>query len=113
MDYCPRKIEDHGNPETSTLIYVNKYDVWRENGTCSYCGSMNPDTLMEALEAGTVTIGATDKSYKIYVDGSKKFYFQHFSEAQMKRFIELFNERRIRFSGGIGFYVFPYFFMKK
>jgi hypothetical protein len=40
---------------------------------------------------------------------SAKFYFQHLSDAQQNRFIELFNEKRIKFSGGYSFYVMPFF----
>jgi hypothetical protein len=38
-----------------------------------------------------------------------KFYFPHLSDEQRTRFIELFNEKRIKFSGGYGFYVMPFF----
>jgi len=38
------------------------------DNTCQYCGSMNPDTLMARIRAGTVRITGTDKDYKIYVD---------------------------------------------
>jgi len=110
--------------------------------TCQYCGSMHPDTLMARIEAGTVRIEATDKSYKLYVrnDGgdvfkqtyrncppksdctyencdhwvtrdqdTTKFYFQHLSIEQRKRFVELFNERKLPFEEGDGFYVLPFF----
>lgn len=40
---------------------------WRDDGTCSYCGSLNPDILFAAIEAGTAELGATDKNYKLYV----------------------------------------------
>lgn len=52
---------------------------WLEDGTCSYCGSMHPDELFRAIEEG-VEITPTDKSYKIYVGSTRKFYFQHLSE---------------------------------
>lgn len=39
---------------------------WREDGTCSYCGSMSPEKLFQAIEAGCVVDG-TDKNYKLYV----------------------------------------------
>lgn len=137
---CPRRVED--GTYGASVFKFDRDDSWRPDGTCSYCGSIDPDDLMERLEAGTVQIGATDKSYKIYVsnDGGEpffqthrtddkpfsgwdsplhtwvtqetsmaKFYFQHLSKEQMIRFIELLNEGRIKFSGGIGFYVKPYF----
>lgn len=41
---------------------------WRESdNSCSYCGSLNNDYLMERLERGDVEVGPTDKSYKVYV----------------------------------------------
>ena len=142
-------------------------DFWRESGTCSHCGSLSGDKLMEMLEAGTCELGSTDKSYRVYVEGvpnprvgqkrvvsianhkasesyvpftvaehaaiaaqsgwvspvegkswvmvrdepetiTAKFYFQHWTEAQMRRSIELYNDKKIKFRG-VGFYVSPYF----
>ncbi|MDE2102759.1 MAG: hypothetical protein KGL39_36275 [Patescibacteria group bacterium] len=40
---------------------------------------------------------------------SHKFYFMHLSNDQMTRFVELYNAKRIKFEGGMGFYVMPYF----
>lgn len=73
-------------------------DTWRpvENGdlTCSYCGSMHPDKVLEISEkiiAGddTFSLSGTQKSYKIYVrqkgvtnasQGGIKFYSHHAPE---------------------------------
>jgi hypothetical protein len=48
-------------------------DTWRSRGdayaidpTCSYCGSIQPEALFAAIEAGA-EIGPTDKNYKVYV----------------------------------------------
>jgi hypothetical protein len=38
-----------------------------------------------------------------------KFYFQHLSSEQCDRFIALYNEKRLKFEGGFGFYVLPFF----
>lgn len=43
---------------------------------------------------------------------SSKFYFQHFSSDQMRRFIELMNAGKLKMHGGYGFYRLP-FFVKK
>ena len=117
--------------------------VWTMDDSCSYCGSLHPDLLMERLEAGTVTLDPTDKSYKIYVhanpgseqfityyrdsefdpgggDPSKwiwtskpasqcKFYFQHLSNDQMLRFIELLNDKKLKLNYPGHFYVTPFF----
>jgi hypothetical protein len=88
------------------------------NGRCDYCGSLDPETFMQRVEDGTILLGATDKSYKVYVDpapGSNplqsiKFYFQHLNETQMRRFVDLFNKQKLKFKGpGESFYVWPFF----
>jgi hypothetical protein len=40
-----------------------------------------------------------------------KFYFEHLSREQMTRFIELYNQRKLKFDGG-GFYRLPYFMVR-
>lgn len=70
---CPRRLE---SPMPQGGIYEDHY---REDGTCSYCGSMNPDTFMQRLLAGDIEVGPTDKSYKVYVrnrggEGFKQTY---------------------------------------
>lgn len=42
-----------------------------------------------------------------------KFYFQHLSQEQRDRFIALYNEKRIKFEGDYGFYVLPFFCVRK
>ena len=67
-------------------------DYWRFDGTCNYCGSINPDQLFQAIEDGC-EIGPTDKNYKVYLEGAKapkvrgacKFYFQHLSETAQRK----------------------------
>lgn len=72
-DICPRF-----QPGPWTFTGESNWDRLPD-GTCQYCGSMNPDTFMARVEAGTVLLGATDKSYKVYVrnnggDGFKQTY---------------------------------------
>lgn len=57
---CPRRSE-------SAFDRREGADRWRNDDTCSWCGSLNPDILMARLEAADIEIGPTDKSYKIYV----------------------------------------------
>lgn len=107
---CPRRIEgpDIAGSDPSK-------DAWRPDDTCSFCGSVNPDVLMARIEAGTVQLGPTDKRYKIYVENEggdpigTKFYFQHFSEDQRRRFVDLHNERRLHIGHPGHFYVLPFF----
>lgn len=60
MQPCPRKSE-------ATLSSQLKHDSrWRDDGTCSYCGSLSPELFFKAIEEG-VEIGPMDKDYKVYV----------------------------------------------
>ena len=58
---CPRRDEMFGGAGARVFKLPDE-DHWRENNTCSYCGSMNPDEFMAKCEAGIV-LGASDKSY--------------------------------------------------
>lgn len=114
------------------------YSMWPDDGHCKQCGSLNADVFMARLEAGDVEVVPTDKNYKVYVHnkgGDKfkhshsgkmddlagkwscttderdetKFYFQHLSEPQMKRFVELLNEKKLNIGAPGHFYRMPYF----
>lgn len=114
---CARRSESfHGAVSPGELP-----DTWREDGSCSYCGSLNPDTFLKLVEEG-VLLGPTDKNYKVYLDGAGmkqtyrncprdakctgpddcthwvtrdvdrgKFYFQHLNAEQRTEFIRLLN----------------------
>jgi hypothetical protein len=96
-------------------------DSWRPDNTCSYCGSLSPEVFMARLDAGDVELGPTDKNYKVYVANAAgaefghfaKFYFQHLSEAQQIRFVELLNAKRLKFGMPGHFYRLPYFITPK
>lgn len=165
MHPCPRQFE------VSTKTRFHSY--WRDDDTCSYCGSLNPDVLFKAIEAG-YTIDPTDKNYKIYIHRPNpnadkpaiiassnaaeapgdnwifltkqniaslcagfskqdydyaqqwnldrwvmiskhppmkqdKFYFQHFTEEECQKFIELYNSRKMKLGYPGRFYVSPFF----
>lgn len=57
---CPRRVE-------SPFQLSHGPDAWREDDTCSYCGSLNPETFLARLETGDVSLEPTSKSYKVYV----------------------------------------------
>lgn len=132
---CPRGAENSDDGRA----------VWTGDSNCSYCGSLHPDVFMERIEAGTVKLCPTDKSYKVYVhaepdsagffqtfrgpddpggdDPSKwvwttretnqtKFYFQHLSVDQRKRFVELLNEKKLKLDVPGYFYRLPFFIAK-
>lgn len=109
--YCPRGA----GPDSPFKAPFNGEATWRDDGTCSYCGSLRPDLLFAQIERGA-KIGPTDKSYKIYVDlighqvrGAGKFYFQHLSDEEQTRFIELINTKAMNIGFPGHFYVLPYF----
>ena len=87
---------------------VSRSDHWRPDRTCSYCGSISPAALFEAIDAGE-ELGPTDKSYKVYVGRGRKFYFQHFSDENKALFIALFNEGKVKIREPGYFYVLPFF----
>lgn len=67
MHTCPRRAKTGMDRDNSPLRHGGRdLDRWRKDRTCSYCGSMHPDDLMQAIRDGKV-IGPTDKSYKFYV----------------------------------------------
>lgn len=109
-----------------------------DDGSCKYCGSLNADIFMARLEAGNCSLDPTDKNYKVYIHnngGEKfkqthsgkydplyeqwnwvtdeieqtKFYFEHLSEGQKQRFVELLNEGKIKLNYPGYFYNKPYF----
>lgn len=102
---CPRRLLPGG------------VDVWRDHGSCSYCGSLHPDVFMERALAGTIRLGPTDKAYKVYVepvDGAEplpsvKFYFHHLSEEQMDAFVVGLNGKQFKFGYPGYFYTLPFF----
>lgn len=107
---CPRRNDAYSN----VSAYLTQ-DTWEGRyGTCSYCGSMHPDSFMKALENGTLTLGPTDKNYKVYVNGdatdkATKFYFSHLSQEQQKRFLELLKEGKLIIGEPGHFYQLPFF----
>lgn len=93
------------------FMNLEEKDQWRGDDTCSYCGSLSPEKLFEAIEAGA-ELGPTDKNYKVYVSGAgfeNKFYFQHLSVEEQARFVTLLNERKVNVGYPGHFYVLPFF----
>jgi hypothetical protein len=61
MQPCPRQTN-----EATMSVQLAHQSHWREDGTCSYCGSLSPDQFFEAIAKGA-EFGPTDKNYKVYV----------------------------------------------
>ena len=102
---CPRRGES-----AMGLREAGNVDFWRgSDAGCSYCGSMSPADFFAAVEVGE-PVGPTDKSYKAYVGGAhKKFYFQHLSKAEQDRFIDLYNQKKMKIGFPGHFYSRPFF----
>ncbi|WP_297827405.1 hypothetical protein [Mycobacterium sp.] len=64
---CPRRAEAiHQAPGPDT--WTSRESLSGGIGpTCSYCGSLHPDTFMEKIRAGWI-VEPTDKPYKAYLD---------------------------------------------
>ena len=118
LELCPRRVQEFGD---TSRFKVPQTDEWREDRTCSWCGSMSPEYFFEAIEAGC-KITPTDKNYKVYVDGiinvfsvpnnnHSKFYFQHFIKEQCIKFIDLYNNSKIKIGYPGHFYVNPFFML--
>ena len=118
LELCPRRVQEFGD---TSMFNLPQTDKWKEDRTCSWCGSMSPEYLFEAIEAG-LEIGPTDKNYKIYINprnisifafdlpkGAPKFYFQHFSKEQCIKFIQLSNDNKLKLGYPGYFYVLPFF----
>ena len=109
---CPRRNE---MPDPTRWLR-EEGDTWQDRSGkqhCSFCGSLHPDEFMRLAEAGH-TLTPTDKNYKTYIkheNEKTKFYFAHLSEDQMRKFVEIHNEKKLKFHYPGYFYRFP-FFMK-
>jgi hypothetical protein len=94
------------------MFKLPEFDTWRDDKTCSYCGSLSEAAFFEALDAKE-KLGPTDKNYKVYVSGNRKFYFQHLSSEGQDRLIQMVNDKAISFDFPGHFYVLPYFAKSK
>lgn len=110
INHVPEKHQD----KMITCGSDTKIAFWRTDNTCSYCGGLNPDIVLERIEKGC-SVDPTDKNYKIYVSktpnsySNDKTYFYHFSDEQKYRFIELYNKTKIAIGYPGYFYTTPYF----
>lgn len=102
---CPRQDEGPFNYDVAS--------TWRDDHTCSYCGSLSEAEFFRRLEQGE-QITPTDKGYKAYIgtDFRRKFYFQHLSPGGKLKFIELLNQRKLNIGPPGYFYVLPFFVSK-
>lgn len=110
--HCCARRHDYSFPDDGAALE----DYWYERDghqRCSYCGSIHPETFLTLLMDGFELV-PTDKNYKAYLHDRKsrhvgKFYFQHFSEEQARRLVDMVNMNQIRFGAPGYFYRLPYF----
>lgn len=81
-------------------MYAGHHPAWRDDGSCSYCGSISVPEAMRRLRTPGCKFSGTDKTtYKAYIEtpdgreaGAGKFYFRHLracAEAELAEFDEL------------------------
>ena len=131
---CPRRMTEFGGWERREGI-----DEWMESPRregeltpfCSFCGSLNPEKFLELVADGW-SVGPTDKNYKAYLRQASvnpsdqliasgeplpepirhiqsKFYYQHLTSEQQRRFIDLYNGGLMQIGEPGYFYVLPFF----
>ncbi len=93
---------------------IENQDSWREDQTCTFCGGLDPDYLLDCIDAGIAELTPTDKSYKVYAQVEGKFYkvyFQHFDISQQDEFLHFYNEKPRKFKIGYPGYLYvePFF----
>ena len=128
---CPRRAEDRPGPftgeEDDYIQYEHSHTGILNYGEsqCTYCGSVSGDRFMLLVENSNVILGPTDKSYKVYFDPVNppdpddtssfrhgKFYFQHLTVEQKRRFVEMLNNRDLLIGVPGHFYVLPFFIQR-
>lgn len=135
---CPRRMSEMGpweRDEDQDVWYEDdrgSEEVGRPSPgpRCSFCGSLHPEKFLELIADGW-TVEPTDKTYKAYLSlvldqprsdvgsdaplsvalfgGRAKFYYQHFTEEQMQRFVDLYNDNTMRLGRPGYFYRMPFF----
>ena len=116
MHTCPRRNElfNDGGSEKDQDAYREIELGGEKSSVCSYCGSLSPEEFMQGVEAGA-EIDPTDKNYKAYihkVGTTAKFYYQHLSDEQMRKFVVLYNDKTMKIGYPGRFYVMPFFMHK-
>lgn|SRR3990167_8333722 len=76
--YCPSGLAKGGGPDSPFHPPFNGEAEWRsDDGTCTYCGSLNPEYIIDRVRAKTAWVEmALDKNYKMYariINGGEPF----------------------------------------
>lgn len=91
---CGRRGENGMDSETSPFVGAgSNRDHWRNNNTCSYCGSLRPSEVINLIkEKGFSVIERSDKSYKWYINSHANGHAKYYRAHDTKEFIEEYNE---------------------
>lgn len=93
---CPRRAQEVG-AGTGVFFLKDGKDYWRNDHTCTYCGSLKPEKVLELLKDGAKHERASGKNYKGYLShksldrGRDKFYIHHFTADQIMELNRLIN----------------------
>lgn len=73
--HCPQRLLNEG----AHVKAHTPSDQFGSDDTCSYCGSLNPETFIARIKAGDVEAVPTDKDYKAYLTnkGGAPFSLRH------------------------------------
>lgn len=122
-DYCGSIDGDHfmarleaGDVTLDPTDKNYKVYVKGDPGTAKFRMAYRTDKRLDQLKPGDVVPDPNDQSlwtWAVREDQEGKFYFQHLTEAQMKRFVELLNEGKLRLGYPGRFYCRPFFIQYK
>lgn len=105
MMTCQRRFDDFAYG-----YGIENKDSWIQRSGkqyCSYCGSLSSEDFFKLAES-CAKITPTDKSYKVYIENDK-LYFQHLSENDKAKFVDLLNAYKLNIAYPFYFYTLPYF----
>lgn len=125
---CPMRMVDGSLiPNAADQPRIDSYvrDEVTRCEHCSYCGSVDGDVFMRAIELWAQIV-PTDKDDKVYVTAEidddnadlaclqkATFLFHHLNEKQKERFLELYHAGRLNFGYPGVFFTLPYFFPRR
>jgi hypothetical protein len=115
---CPSRLWESG-----PWVSARNMDYWREDYTCSFCGSYHPDEAMRFLRRGG-TIVPTDNQNKAYLESNaavqlpgearrRKIYFHHFQNKHKIEFVNLLYQKKLNIAYPGHFYVLPAFIFEE
>lgn len=88
-----READERQKREAIAAGRKNLHEYWREDNTCSYCGSMTAAEAIKRLKTPGTDFSGADWKYgwphKFYIgSGPSKFYNEHLADASDAEFAE-------------------------